>query len=111
MDQAGDDSNHARSGADNASVPSCPAGPDDLSRRCDMCHDQFEQFYNEETEEWHLRLALKIDDKFYHPICYEDYKVSPPKIGSDQEDSNDFLVFPGVSDFGRISHLQHFEGE
>lgn len=23
----------------------------------------------------HLRSALKVDDKFYHPICYVDYKV------------------------------------
>jgi pre-mRNA cleavage complex 2 protein Pcf11 len=75
MEQGGDDSNHARLGADSAAVPSCPAGPDDLTRCCDMCHDPFEHFYNEETEEWHLRLALKVDDKFYHPICYEDYKV------------------------------------
>jgi hypothetical protein len=55
---------------------SCPAGPDDVNRSCNMCHDQFEQFFNEETEEWHLRSAIKVDDKFFHPICYEDYKVS-----------------------------------
>jgi len=55
---------------------SCAAGAEDVNRSCDMCHDQFEQFFNEETEEWHLRSAIKIDDKFFHPICYEDYKVS-----------------------------------
>lgn len=55
--------------------PSCPAGPDGAEKTCDMCHDPFEQFYHEETEEWHLRSALRIDDKIYHPLCYEDYKV------------------------------------
>lgn len=76
MDQ-GDDPSTARGTGNQESltVISCPAGADDVNRSCDMCHDQFDQFYNEETEEWHLRSALKIDDKFYHPICYEDYKV------------------------------------
>lgn len=76
MDQ-GDDSNATRAGANQESTAevSCPAGPDDVNRSCDMCHDQFTQFFNEETEEWNLRSALKIDDKFYHPICYEDFKV------------------------------------
>ena len=40
-----------------------------------MCHDKFEQFYNEEREEWHLRAAVRIDGKTYHPLCYDDYKV------------------------------------
>lgn len=72
MDQ-GEDSNAGRSVGNQES--SCPAGSDDVNRCCDMCHDQFEQFFNEETEEWHLRSAIKIDDRFFHPICYEDYKV------------------------------------
>lgn len=74
MDQ-GEDSNAARANLENAAPISCPAGTDDVNRACDMCHDQFEQFFNEETEEWHLRSALKVDEKFYHPICYEDFKV------------------------------------
>jgi len=41
-----------------------------------VCHDKFEQFYNEEREEWHLRAAVRIDGKTYHPLCYDDYKVS-----------------------------------
>lgn len=57
-------------------VPSCIAGPDDVDKSCDMCHDQFETFFNEETEEWHLRNAVRMDEKTYHPICYKDYKVS-----------------------------------
>lgn len=77
MDQ-GDDPNMPRGAGtsqENAALISCPAGLEDVNRTCEMCHDKFDQFFNEETEEWHLRSALKIDDKFYHPICYEDYKV------------------------------------
>lgn len=87
MDQ-GDDSSNARGAGgnqENMAAVNCPAGPDDVNRCCDMCHDQFEQFFNEETEEWNLRSALKVDNNFYHPICYEDYKVSN---GEDVEGSN-----------------------
>ncbi|XP_070140850.1 pre-mRNA cleavage complex 2 protein Pcf11 isoform X6 [Drosophila kikkawai] len=61
-------------------VPTCAAGTDDVDRCCDMCHEKFEQFYNEELEEWHLRSAIRVEDKIYHPLCYEDYKASlnPP---------------------------------
>ncbi|XP_047121818.1 uncharacterized protein LOC124805343 [Schistocerca piceifrons] len=43
---------------------------------CDVCHDHFEQFYNEEREEWHLRMAIRVDGHVYHPLCYEDLKAS-----------------------------------
>lgn len=55
--------------------PSCPAGPDDVDKSCEVCHERFEQYYNEDLEEWHLKLAIMMDDRFYHPLCYEDYKV------------------------------------
>ncbi|XP_058062799.1 uncharacterized protein LOC131212794 [Anopheles bellator] len=57
-------------------VPSCPAGTDEGDRQCHMCHDVFEQFYNEETEDWHLKSAVRVDGYTYHPLCYEDYKAS-----------------------------------
>lgn len=56
--------------------PSCPAGSDEASKRCHMCHDEFQQFYNEETEEWHLKNAIRVEECTYHPLCYEDYKAS-----------------------------------
>lgn len=56
--------------------PSCVAGSDDHNKTCDMCHDLFETFYNEETEEWHLRNAVRIEENTYHPVCYDDYKAS-----------------------------------
>ncbi|KAL3871728.1 hypothetical protein ACJMK2_039711 [Sinanodonta woodiana] len=42
---------------------------DDL---CDTCHEPFEQYWDDDQEEWHLRDALRINEKTYHPICYED---------------------------------------
>ncbi|XP_032680257.1 uncharacterized protein LOC116848371 isoform X2 [Odontomachus brunneus] len=53
--------------------PSVPTGSDEDSR-CQVCHDAFEQFYNEEKEEWHLRPAVNYEEKNYHPLCLEDYK-------------------------------------
>ena len=43
--------------------------------RCEVCQEQFEQFYNEDKEEWHLRMAVRVDGATYHPLCYEDFQV------------------------------------
>lgn len=56
-------------------IPSVDARSAGENPRCDVCYDAFDQFYNEEKEEWHLRMAIRVDDKLYHPLCYEDYKV------------------------------------
>ncbi|XP_037944227.1 pre-mRNA cleavage complex 2 protein Pcf11-like [Teleopsis dalmanni] len=84
---ANDDVSNQRS--INSPAPSCPAGANDVDRCCDMCHEKFEQFYNEEHEEWHLRSAIRVEDKIYHPLCYEDYKtaLNPPKVEELKEDS------------------------
>ncbi|KFB43760.1 AGAP001271-PA-like protein [Anopheles sinensis] len=70
----GDDS--SPNGEWGSPQPSCPAGSDEDDRQCHMCHEVFEQFYNEETEEWHLKCAIRVDGSTYHPLCYEDYKAS-----------------------------------
>lgn len=57
-------------------IPSCVAGPNDQNKICDMCHDPFDLFFNEESEEWHLRDAVRIEENTFHPVCYEDYKLS-----------------------------------
>lgn len=57
-------------------MPSCPAGPTEGEKICEVCHEPFDQFYDEELEEWHLRPAVRVDEHVYHPICYEDYKLS-----------------------------------
>lgn len=56
--------------------PSCIAGPNDHNRACEMCHDAFETFFHEDTEDWHLRNAVRAEDTIFHPDCYNDYKVN-----------------------------------
>lgn len=55
----------------------CPAAiGNDTDDVCDICGDPFEQFWEEEEEEWHLRNAVRVEGKTYHPVCYEDVKES-----------------------------------
>lgn len=72
IDLLNDDSNQGSNLP--AEQPSCIAGPNDQDTTCDMCHDTFEIFYNKESEEWHLRNAIRVDACIYHPICFEDYR-------------------------------------
>ncbi|OWF46603.1 uncharacterized protein LOC110455499 isoform X2 [Mizuhopecten yessoensis] len=51
-----------------------PATGEDKGDVCEICGDPFEQFWNEDQEEWHLRDAIRVESKTYHPICYEDEK-------------------------------------
>jgi hypothetical protein len=44
-----------------------------MFQMCNICMEVFEQYWNEELEEWHLRDAIKVNNKTYHPICYEDH--------------------------------------
>lgn len=76
--QNDDDSEHEDSNqpVTGTPSPSCAAGPDDHDRACDMCHDKFETFFHEDTEEWHLRNAIRFEDKTFHPDCYDDYQVN-----------------------------------
>ncbi|XP_022823855.1 uncharacterized protein LOC111354563 [Spodoptera litura] len=41
----------------------------------------FQQFFNDDEEEWHLRNAIKHKDDYYHPLCFEDYRTSLTKAG------------------------------
>ncbi|XP_059560822.1 pre-mRNA cleavage complex 2 protein Pcf11-like [Myotis daubentonii] len=51
---------------------SVPAGPAGAEESCEICQEQFEQYWDEEEEEWHLKNAIRVDGKIYHPSCYED---------------------------------------
>ncbi|KAB0796516.1 hypothetical protein PPYR_10577 [Photinus pyralis] len=57
-------------------IPCVPADPNVPNAACEVCRDKFEQFYNEEKDEWQLRMAIRVEDKTYHPLCYEDYQAS-----------------------------------
>lgn len=54
---------------------SCQAGPKGAEETCEVCHDKFEYFFNEENEDWHLKNAIRVDEKCYHPMCYDDHKA------------------------------------
>lgn len=44
--------------------------------RCNVCHDTFEEFYDDGEEEWCLRPTVNHEGINYHPLCLEDYKVT-----------------------------------
>ncbi|CAF2755181.1 unnamed protein product [Rotaria sp. Silwood2] len=60
----------------SSGVISCPAigNGDNDDDRCYVCHDPFENFFDDNREEWHLKDAIRIDGKTYHPICYQDVR-------------------------------------
>ncbi|KAK0166875.1 hypothetical protein PV327_004349 [Microctonus hyperodae] len=67
--------------------PSVPTGKDESGSNCEVCYDAFEQFYNEEKEEWHLRPAVTFENKNYHPICLEDHKRYLERMATECDDS------------------------
>ncbi|XP_014218936.1 uncharacterized protein LOC106647177 isoform X2 [Copidosoma floridanum] len=72
-------------GGDNALTdleqPSIPAqGPS--PHKCEVCQEIFEQFFNEDIEEWHIRPAVTYEGKNYHPLCLQDHKISLEKSTS-----------------------------
>ncbi|KAH8384791.1 hypothetical protein KR093_008328 [Drosophila rubida] len=94
-------------------MPSCAAGTDDVDRCCDMCHEKFEQFYNEELEEWHLRSAIRVEEKIYHPLCYEDYKSSlnPPAPVVNESSANGDVDMMNASDDNAMDTLIKLEDD
>ncbi|XP_068021585.1 uncharacterized protein [Melanerpes formicivorus] len=59
----------ARQAAKKDEMQSVPAGP---AESCEICQEQFEQYWDDEEEEWRLRNAIRVDAKIYHPSCYKD---------------------------------------
>ncbi|CAD6997349.1 unnamed protein product [Ceratitis capitata] len=55
-------------------APSCTALPEEVGNACGTCQEKLELFYDNETNEWNFRNAIRVDDKIYHPLCYEDHK-------------------------------------
>ncbi|XP_059484388.1 uncharacterized protein LOC132201872 isoform X2 [Neocloeon triangulifer] len=55
-----------------AEIPTVIAKDGEVQEQCEVCHEAFETFFLQEKEEWHLRDAVRVDDKVYHPHCYQD---------------------------------------
>ncbi|XP_023941779.1 pre-mRNA cleavage complex 2 protein Pcf11 isoform X2 [Bicyclus anynana] len=69
--------------------PSAAAGAP--QHHCALCGDRFQQFYNEDREEWHLRNSVRHDAHYYHPLCYQDYKASLAKEEPPKEEEESIL--------------------
>uniref|UniRef100_A0A8C2XEA6 Pre-mRNA cleavage complex 2 protein Pcf11 n=1 Tax=Cyclopterus lumpus TaxID=8103 RepID=A0A8C2XEA6_CYCLU len=50
------------------------ATKDQVGELCEICQEAFETYWVEEEEDWFLKDALRVDDKNFHPACFEDYK-------------------------------------
>ena len=61
-----------------------------FSKVCGVCHEQLEQFWEEEEEEWHFKDALRTGDGvLYHSYCYADSK----EVCQLAEDCSIFNIF------------------
>lgn len=54
-------------------APICTANSGQNANICSICDDTFDMFFDEDTEEWQLRNAVRINDKLYHPVCHQDH--------------------------------------
>ncbi|KAM9333156.1 pre-mRNA cleavage complex 2 protein Pcf11-like [Pholidichthys leucotaenia] len=50
------------------------AAKDQVGELCEICQESFETYWVEEEEDWFLKNAMRVDDKNFHPSCFEDYK-------------------------------------
>lgn len=50
------------------------ATKDQVGESCEICQEPFETYWVEEEEDWFLKNAIRVDDKNFHPSCFEDYK-------------------------------------
>ncbi|XP_037322836.2 pre-mRNA cleavage complex 2 protein Pcf11 isoform X1 [Pungitius pungitius] len=53
---------------------SVKATKDQVGELCEICQEPFETYWVEEEEDWFLKDAIRVDDKNFHPACFEDYK-------------------------------------
>ncbi|XP_037604687.1 LOW QUALITY PROTEIN: pre-mRNA cleavage complex 2 protein Pcf11 [Sebastes umbrosus] len=53
---------------------SVKATKDQVGESCEICQEAFETYWVEEEEDWFLKDALRVDEKNFHPACFEDYK-------------------------------------
>lgn len=79
-------------------MSSVACDPDTTDPHCVVCEDRFEQFYNEELEEWHLRNAMAVDGQIYHPVCYKDQQTAKQTATAESS------AIPGLDDANDVSH-------
>ena len=67
-----DESRTDDNGLSSMGVVSCPAASVDEKDSCVVCGEGFETFWKDEMDEWHLKDAVRVNDKTYHTVCFED---------------------------------------
>jgi len=70
---------------------SVPVGSSAVENKCFICHEDLDQFFHEESEEWHLKDAVRFEGITYHRLCYRDFLTTGdvgnyPLCDSVQED-------------------------
>jgi pre-mRNA cleavage complex 2 protein Pcf11 len=48
------------------------AATNDIDDKCCICEDPFEIFWDGDKEEWFFKDALRVGNKVYHPVCFDD---------------------------------------
>uniref|UniRef100_A0A914GW81 CID domain-containing protein n=1 Tax=Globodera rostochiensis TaxID=31243 RepID=A0A914GW81_GLORO len=48
------------------------------SKECQVCHEQFEEYWDEEEDVWRLRSCVLSDGKAFHTFCREDVVPEEP---------------------------------
>lgn len=86
--------------------PSVPADPEVQDPRCTVCQDKFDYFFNEEKEEWHLKNAIRVDEKTYHPVCFDDYHASLQESLDDTKEEISETLHEEKSDETNIPGLE-----
>ncbi|KAI9553963.1 hypothetical protein GHT06_019234 [Daphnia sinensis] len=66
-DRVGDEST-SREESTSVAVGSAPE-----ENKCFVCHEELDQFFHEESEEWHLKDAVRVDGITFHRLCYRDH--------------------------------------
>jgi len=57
---------------------SVPVGAEPGDNRCAVCREDLDQFFQEDSEEWHLKDAVRIDGVTYHRLCSRDLSALVP---------------------------------
>ncbi|XP_053188224.1 pre-mRNA cleavage complex 2 protein Pcf11 [Scomber japonicus] len=64
----------SQAAAKEKELPMVKATKDQVGESCEICQEAFETYWVEEEEDWFLKDAVRVDDKNFHPSCFEDYK-------------------------------------
>jgi len=86
-------SQHLQMKPNQSSQPSCVAPQ--VGAKCKVYYETFETFFHDEDDDWHLRIAILVEGKTFHPFCFADFKPSLTVDDADVDEtnnSNDFDV-------------------